>query len=223
MIIFCGIDGTGKSTMASMITKYFNSRGVRTRRAWMRAHHTLAYLIGQIMVRMGYYRAVQAPDGRVWKLFDVEMVPDMKRLIAFLEFISVIPLILYRVWLPRLMGYTVIAERYVIDTVVYVSCWLSNGCFYNYGRILLNMIPSDSVIILLEVDLGLVSRRKPFDPLETQFLERQKKLYRKLAASLHANMIDTTHNSVDENFSTVLRCIQTNRPLRVTRSLMHQA
>jgi hypothetical protein len=52
--------------------------------------------------------------------YGISIPSHMKRLWQLIEFISALPVLLVRFMLPSFLGYTVVAERYIPDFLVWV-------------------------------------------------------------------------------------------------------
>ena len=64
-----------------------------------------------------------------------------------------------RVYMPLLLGYHVVAERYVIDTIVYNQFFIGES-FNPYTSILLRMIPKDALLIHMDANIEDVLKRR---------------------------------------------------------------
>ena len=51
LIVITGIDGSGKTTIARLLTKQLRSEDIKTRYVWIKSLHTLAYLLSRVFVR----------------------------------------------------------------------------------------------------------------------------------------------------------------------------
>ena len=108
---------------------------------------------------------------------------------------SVLPLILFRVCFPSIMGYTLVAERYVADTIVTVAYFIGDKsfCYGKMARLLLRFIPRDSIIIHLDADYKSILKRRGelVDP--QSFIEFQREGYRIMEKMVRAKRIDTSN------------------------------
>jgi glycosyltransferase involved in cell wall biosynthesis len=191
---FVAQHGTGKTTQADFVMNELRKRGLRTRKAWVRGRHIFAFAISQVLLKLGYSSTIAqigAPGGNI---LDSRKLPN-KRFWSLVEFLSVMPLALTRVRIPLLLGYYVVAERYVVDTVVYNSYFLGRH-FDPYGRILLLMIPKNSLLIHLDATEEDVLSRRKGDILSEDFVHYQLEQYRRLALKLKALSIDTSTNDI---------------------------
>lgn len=189
-VILFGSDGTGKTTQALLLTNNLKIEGLKTKRVWIRGRHTISFLISRLFLALGYkafFRAAWAPGGKV---LDSRSIQN-KKIWSFMEFISVLPLIISRVYLPILFKRYIVAERYVVDTVVYNEYFIGDA-FNPYARMLLRMIPKGSVVIHLDASINDVLARRPHESVMIDFINFQLEKYRILAKSLNAFTINTS-------------------------------
>ena len=195
VVIFFGSDGTGKTTQARILARELAQRGIKVSKAWIRGRHSLAFYLSQLLLKLGYQGFVIAPYAPTGKILDSRTLPG-KRIWSLIEFISVVPLVIRRMYLPLLQGRSVIAERYVIDTIVYNRYYIGSR-FDIYARILLHLIPKDSIIIHLDATEKDVFDRRKDDLMSRTFIEFQLRSYRSFARSLNALSINTSIESID--------------------------
>lgn len=203
VVVFFGSDGTGKTTQAGLLTEELNRKGFKVSRAWIRGRHSFAFFISQFLLKLGYRGYIIAPYAPGGKILDSRTLPE-KRMWSFIEFVSVVPLIIGRVYFPLLLGRRVIAERYVIDTVVYNNYYIGSS-FKAYARILLRMIPKDSLIVHLDASENDVMSRRLDDLVSRRFIEYQLENYRAIASSLHALSINTSVEGIEEASKRILQ------------------
>jgi len=191
-VIFFGADGVGKTTQARRLSELYMKKGYRVKKCWLRARHSLSYLVSQILLKLGYLEVVRQGTREV---LDSRRLPG-KRLWSFLEFISVLPWILTRMNLPLLLGYVVIADRYVVDTAVYNRYYIGEE-FRIYERMLLRMKPKNALLIHLDADKDNLMERRRGDWPE-DFIDYELGKYRTLASELQAISINTSHRDMEE-------------------------
>lgn len=202
---FFGPDGTGKTTQARLLREYLKAQGHRTRIAWMRGRHSFAFILAKFLERLGYYRLVKLPSGVVYKVSDPMLIPKLKVIWGFIEFASILPWIIQRVYLPIFFGYTVIAERYVVDTVVYLGYWLGHDFLNGFlAKVLLNLIPRSSLLIHLDAETQTLLERSQNDVVTKDYIVFQRRIYRILAKRLKATTIDTSKSSIEETFQHII-------------------
>jgi|Deesub1362A_J573_1020465.scaffolds.fasta_scaffold00355_25 thymidylate kinase len=148
-ITFCGMDGVGKTTQAILLEKKLR-RSHKVKRVWIRSPHTFAYFIWRFFNMFGY--AVpsinSAADRLIWSI---------------IEIVSLIPKILTNVYLPRFLGFTLIGERYLIDSIATISCYFLRdpGFIHSWmSNFLLKFVPADTIVILLDADVVIIGKRR---------------------------------------------------------------
>lgn len=192
VIILFGADGVGKTTHTSRLLKIFMKKGYRVKGCWLRARHSLSYLVSQILLRLGFQAIVKQGDTEI---LDSRSLPE-KRIWSLLEFVSILPWILARMNLPLLLGYMVIAERYVVDTIVYNRYYIGED-FSFYEKILLRILPKNALLIHLDANTRELGERRQSDWPE-DFIDYQLRQYRTLASRLKALTINTSHKNKEE-------------------------
>lgn len=191
-IIFFGADGTGKTTQANILVGKLKVRGFKTKKIWIRGRHSLAFVISKVFQKLNQEKLL-APDALAG-LIDARKTPGT-RLWSLFEFVSVVPLVLSRMYVPLLLGYRIVAERYVVDTVVFNQYRFGHP-FDSYGRILLRMVPKNSLFIHLDgFDTDIIERRAE-DGTPPHFIQYQLANYRSLASTLHALTINTSLHDI---------------------------
>jgi thymidylate kinase len=194
-IIFFGSDGTGKTTQANILVGKLRGRGIRTKKTWIRGRHTLAFIVSKVLQKLNQERPVTPDRYYLWFLLDTgETIRT--RVWSLLEFVSVVPLVIYRMYVPLLLGYRVVAERYVVDTVIFNQYYVGHS-FDSYGRILMRMVPKNSLFIHLDGSERDILRRRSEDGTPLAFVEYQLRNYRSLASTLHALTINTSLNDIE--------------------------
>jgi thymidylate kinase len=194
-VYFFGSDGTGKTTQAQLLTEELHRNCIKTRRAWIRGRHSFAFAISMILLWLGYKEFIPFEGAPGGKILDPRRLPA-KKLWCLLEFVSVVPLILVRIYIPRLLGYYVVAERYVVDSIVYNEYFLGRS-FDVYAKILLHMIPNQSLAVHLDASREDVLARRENGILSESFIDYQLREYRYFARALSALSINSSITSID--------------------------
>jgi thymidylate kinase len=192
-IIFFGPDGSGKTTQAEMLVTELRKNGIKTRKLWLRSLHTLAFIISRIAMSMLNLR-------NVYEFREKYSHRKSFRVLWYaIEFVSILPLVVFRFRIPLMRGYTIVAERYVIDWIVSLS-YVSRNESLLYSRLAkmaLTLIPKDSVLIYIDASYdAILSRGRNEDSFE--FIEFQRRSYAIIARMLSATVIDTSDKSLQE-------------------------
>jgi thymidylate kinase len=210
IIVLTGIDGSGKTTIANRLLKYLRHKGKKTCYVWIKSLHSLAYIISVVFERTYLSKTLINPNGITIKRFDPTALKPLHKLWPYIEFISVIPWIIFKVYLPIFFGFVVIADRYVIDTVATISIRIKEINFFQtfLGRLLLKMIPKGAMLVMLDIEASSVSKRR-FDVEYTcNEIKSQTALYRKLSKMLGALVIDVEKLDADDVQSLLINRLQ---------------
>jgi thymidylate kinase len=197
-IIFFGPDGSGKTTQANMLISELNRKGIRNKKLWLRSLHTLAFLISKVCMYM-----MKLDD--VYQLRTRYSDDTAFRIIWYsIEFVSILPLILTKFYLPLLEGYVIVAERFVIDWVVSVAYATNNPSLVDswLASFMMYFIPKQSLLVYIDAEYSsILSRRSAEDSFES--IEFQRTCYSKFAQKLNALRIDTSDKSICEVFALI--------------------
>jgi thymidylate kinase len=228
-IHFFGPDGAGKSTQVKTLTKILRQRGIPAHKYWVRSPHTVAFLMWKFFIKIGLYREIINPFGPPGKLPAVDRSKILSWFWSKLEFLSVLPMI---AWADYLLfkKKTLIAERYLLDTVTTVAYFLNDLNFIKSptAQFLLRFIPSDTIFIFLDSNYETIYQRRsplatkprrqrnqrgygaiPRCPVEPRsFIEFQRKAYKILAKSFNPLIIDTSINSIEETTVLILQYLK---------------
>ena len=202
---FFGPDGVGKSTHVALLESYLKSKGYKVKTVWMRGPHTLAFVVSSILFRLGRTRETVNPYGRVKKVTRISSHTIWKNLWALVELVSVIPIIVLKVIIPKKLGYNIIADRYVPDTIVSIAYTLEDAEFVD-GRIahaLMTFIPTESFFFHLDADYPSLKKRRGKLVEPEAFIEFQKKCYQKIGSLIPNCYIDTSDTTVEQTASII--------------------
>jgi thymidylate kinase len=204
IIYFFGPDGSGKTTIAINLAEKLRSRSLRVKLSWMRGTHTLASMLARFLSKFVTFRGSDNP------YYGVSIPNRMKRLWQLIELISMLPVLLVRFMLPSLLGYTVIAERYIPDFLVWVVITTDDPSYLSSisARFLLALALRAKAKIYVKADLQkLIERRMDMGP---SFIMKQLVLYEKLAEGINSLTLDTTNRSVEESTNSLLAFLDKN-------------
>jgi len=207
LVAITGIDGSGKTTIAGCLIKHLTSKGYRTKYVWIKSLHSFAYLLSNFL-KLLLGPQVTANPNKV----DVERFDHSRynHFWPFIELISILPLLVFKVYLPILLGYVIVSDRCLIDTVITISTRIGDPSFVNSrtGKILLRLMPKGAIVIHFDVDLNSVLKRKPDIEYTLDEIEFQILLYRLLARATGAHTVKTSELSVNETLKATLNAIR---------------
>jgi len=176
MIMFFGPDGTGKTTLASLLEAYLRSRGYKVNRIRLRSHHLAMYVLISLLRKLKLIPNTNSP--RILSYSLRRYFKNSKALI-YLEAINVILWILVNVKLRNLFNGNVvtIAERYVPD---FIADMILVSSEYTFPRALLKILKSlmkNSVKIFLYAQFEDILDRKRDEELSFTYLTALTRIY----------------------------------------------
>ncbi len=201
IIYFFGPDGSGKTTFIRALTEILNREGYKVRLSWMRGTHTLASLLARFLSKFKSFKGSNNP------YYGITIPRNLKRVWQLIEFASIIPIILLKYILPSTLGYWVVADRYVLDFIVWVSITTNDQRYLKSveAKFLLALSSKTHVRIYVTATIKELLRRRKED---IHYLREQLKIYNQIALDIHANILDTTDKSTDKSFKEVLRLLK---------------
>jgi len=204
LICLFGPDGSGKTTLAKALARKLEGHSFNVRISWMRGTHTLASMLARFLSKFATFKGSNNP------YYGISIPSHIKRVWQLIEFISALPVLLLRFMLPNLLGYTVIAERYIPDFLVWVVITTDDPSYLSSisASFLLALALRAKAKIYVKADLQkLVERRIDMDPF---FIMKQLILYEKLAEGMNSLTLDTTNRSIDESMDSLLAFLDKN-------------
>ncbi len=199
-ICIYGPDGVGKSTHVEIISRYIAAQGYTVKKVWVRGPHTLAFILSSILLKVGLSREILNPYRYPKKIPKLSSHPLIKNMWSIIEFISVLPIVLFKVILPLKAGRIIVADRYIMDTITLIAYYINDITFTHgrISRILISLLPQRSLFFHLDANYdALVKRRgKKVEPQE--FIDFQKECYALLSKIIPSNNIDTSDTSINQ-------------------------
>ncbi len=200
IICFCGPDGSGKSTLAKVLLIYLRPKYKRLRVSWLRGTHTLSSVIARFIKRFEVFKGPCNP------YHNICIPKSMVLLWLWLELISVLPIIIIKLVIPKMLGYVIIAERGIADFAVWLIVTLRRreilkSSVFKITLSLIRAICDYSIYIRAEEDI-LIARRKGW--YEEYLIPMELMIYDKLARVLNLKCIDTSYDTVAMSLKRIL-------------------
>jgi len=195
-----GPDGSGKSTQARILANYLLSQGFKVRIVWIKSYHTFAYVLSEIIERLSSRSVTLNAQRSVIRINPVSNGSISRLVWAWIEFVSVLPVVIFHVYLPLSMSWIVIAERYLVDSIASIAYTLNDLNFDSslISKALLCFFPKNSILVHLDSNYTEIKKRRGVMTDPQDFLQFQRKMYYKLSKRLNAVKIDTTRQDIEE-------------------------
>jgi thymidylate kinase len=196
LICIIGPDGSGKSTQCELLEEEFKRRDIKYEYRWFRFRHYLTLPLLAFARVLGLSEVEELEDGQrvgyhyFWR----------SRVISYLY-----PRLLF---LDMLLGYfidirpslldeskTVIADRYVYDTLVHIAISTQNPTIHQsaIGRLFLRLVPTKSTTVVLLAEPETLRERRA-DVEHDATLDSKVEQYRRLSSDLGLDVIDAAES-----------------------------
>lgn len=206
LICFTGMDGTGKTSHATKITKRFKSMGIPCQYVWCNWDSRVSYpFMAFIYLLTGGYRRKDYHKSKI-----------LRRIWNYIVIFDFLYIYLSKVKVPLLIGKNVVCDRYVYDMI---ASLMYDGLYSERGsKILLKLIPKPDLIFMLDIPEDVSDSRKSDtkDAVNIKesdnaidYLRIHRNAYLKIAESLNIPVIDATREFDELHEEMYLKVLQT--------------
>lgn len=220
LVCFCGIDGSGKSTHADALRAVLAECEIPSRRVWMRGGYSP--VVTWIKARLRGSSVAVPGVGDVQGKLRVYRQPWTRWLWGWLVAVEQIVQAVFTVRVQRWMGRTLVAERYVPDTLADLAERFDEDAFAATlsARVMRRLCPRPDAVVFLDVPGEVAFERKP-DDWSAEVLEARRRRYQSaLAAMPQVSVLDAqlpledvSKQAITIGLQTVLGRIRTSNPL----------
>ena len=202
IICFFGPDGSGKTSLAERTAEHLTGKGLNIKYSWMRGSHTLTSVISKMLSRFNYFKGEDNP------YYSIRIPRKLSRLWQSLECVSVVPVIISRYLLPQLLGYTVVADRYSVDFVVWVAMTTNDEEFPKgfVAKCATRLADENTIMIFVTARPEVLAERSD---MESDLLEKQIELYQSAIDNnkLRVHIVETSEDTIEDSFEKVISII----------------
>jgi hypothetical protein len=199
--IISGADGSGKTTATKLLLLYFSRYGDVCIH-WFRGSHLFVSILARFLHRFSSFRGSCNPYYRI-------CVPEgLRRVWAFLEFVSILPHLFARFLVKRVCK-VVVCDRGLLDFVVWLIATLDAPWILNtlIGRFLIRLVSRENIVYLY-ADVDTLARRAD---VPREFIVKELAIYNILARHSAKCSIDTGRSGPVRVVVKVIRCLERQR------------
>lgn len=197
LICFIGTDGSGKSTLSTTISESLKKRNIRVRKTYGRHKYFLSKLA--ILIGRKFFMKNSDLFLNYDKYLDDKRITYRKysRLIdlfVFLLMLEYIVQLVFKVTIPLKLGYIVVSDRYIFDTIINEIAvdrnlsWDEVNAIYQSYRI---FVPNPDVTFLVQVPEKVAVQRKSDIP-SVSYIRIRNELYNRFAQTKEMIILDGT-------------------------------
>ena len=193
-IFLVGIDGSGKTTHALRLLRELNTAGLEAKYVYMRGSArlflTIPFLV--LMRLLGFIRTYTSPNGLKVSIHFFSKNKAAQVIYPIVVYFDACFYTFFLLYIPTILSnHLTIVDRCVIDTLIDTVADLINfKILKRYRRLFLKLVPTNSVIVLFDIDEKLAMNRKKDIPT-LQYLKLRRRLYLKLAKLYNWAIVNT--------------------------------
>ena len=203
LITFGGLDSAGKSTQIDKVINYLNLKKQKVRLVWSRGGYTPIFHGIKVLLRKLNPNVIPNPgeSKRREKTFNKKWIRYIWIQLALIDMIF-----LYSIYfrILNVLGYIIIADRYIWDTFVDFKMKFRKDSFESYflWKTLLVLLPKPDIsfLIVIPVEVSLERSNKKNEPFSENLETRKNriKIYEKLIDKDKWNILVDGTRSIDE-------------------------
>lgn len=210
LICLIGVDGTGKTTHAHALVQQIRSGKRKCVYRWFHYARLLSLpLLAYARLRgLSRYKIV---EGQKYGCWDFKCSFLLCHVFPWIMLADVFLFALIKIRLPLLLGYTIVADRYVHDILIDIMLGIGEPQLHQrkVGRLFRRLVPRDSAVVLLDVDNEKLKMRRD-DLRNDEILETRAGHYRRLAHDMGISIINTGYTE-DEVHAEIVDAILSSR------------
>ncbi len=191
IVVFTGIDGCGKTLVSRLLALKLSKRGLSVRILWIKSLHTLAYIVYRLFTKLHGFEYIVNPKGMIAEHFCTSWMKRLGGLWGLIEFASILPWLAI-VYVYKLLGYTIICDRFLVDFLATVSLRIGDPVWWArsfLGKFLLSL-QRRTLIAHLKISLNTALNRRPDIEYELGELRELMAIYKLISENVGAHQFD---------------------------------
>ena len=211
IVLLMGVDGSGKSSLTSMLHKELEKKGVRAVVVWASLR---PILMKPFILAAKYFMVRKHNKFDDWgkhieaKRKGMKKLAWTRHLYLLVTFIDYLPQVFFKIYLLRLMGKLVICDRYYHDLVLDYGIITQasderTDAILRYASMI---FPNPDLSYFVSVPSSVALSRKTDIPAQ-EYLEERAVVYNRFARNIGARVLDGT-KPLEENCNLILSDIE---------------
>lgn len=190
-IYLFGVDGAGKTSLARLMKSELDKIGIKCTCIRLRINYFLTRPI-LLYCRLAGYTIRKNINGVLivyHEFYRSTWIPD---LVQYFHLLDTSLMFFFKAYLPLKLGKRVIlCDRFVYDVLIDFMIEARDHSLHEkrIGRLLLSLLPKNSMSIFIDSDVGTILQRKP-EVAYDKYFETKYALYRKLDQVFRFDKID---------------------------------
>ncbi len=195
-ICLIGIDGSGKTTHALRIVSKLRQAGARSKYVWFGTPYFLSYPFMVICRVLGLTETHHLQNGLAVSEHRYYLNKPVALIFPWIMFLDLSVFVFLRVYLAVLLGFTVVCDRFVYDTLSELMADVNDDSLDRriVGRLILRLKPKHASVFLLDVDEVTALRRRPDVP-NLKYLTKRRNNLRLIAKRMSIRVVDANQPS----------------------------
>lgn len=215
-IYLAGADGAGKTTQAGILKSLLEQQGINSRYVWLRFPRLFCSPF-LVYARKRGYSYQERINGSLHGYWDFQDSWLMSSIFPWVLWLDTFLLAILKIYLPLVLGYALICDRFVVDILVDLMTGLSDPCFDErlLGRLFFALLPRGTKVAILDLDTITAKKRSPEIQGDRTHSTRRA-LYMELAGRNNISAI-ASDNSIETTTSRLLEVITSGAEKKILR------
>lgn len=209
LIVFSGLDGTGKTTQSEKLIKFFKNNNVDVKYVWLRSPKYFSYFILIFFKIFRILKTVNGVTGKKYGILKLEKYVFLQKIWKQVLLIDYMISIKFHSLSNIKKNHVVILDRFLPDALVdYILNCNNDNLVNTVDKDFMNKIPKNSVIFYFNLKPS-ISYSRNLEESEN-VIKRRQKLYLKICKKYNLQIIDSEQSIESIHQKIIEHCISKN-------------